>query len=160
MVILNLWSANLEIPFSYDGDGLFEGMLVKSVIENGWYTTNDFLGMPGTFVLYDFPVYVNLDFVIIKMIAFFIPNWAYDLNLFYLLTFPLTTVTSLILLRKLGISPFPSIVGSLLFTFIPFHFLRGVAHLTLSAYYMIPLVVLLLFWLFDDTFLLNYSQYG
>lgn len=158
VVILNLWSANLEIPFSYDGDGLFEGLLVKSVIENGWYTTNAFLGMPGTFVLYDFPVYVNLDFVIIKMIAFFIPNWAYDLNLFYLLTFPLTTVTSLLLLRKLDISPFPSIVGSLLFTFIPFHFLRGVPHLTLSAYYMIPLVVLLLFWLFDDTFLLNYSN--
>ena len=71
VVILNLWSANLEIPFSYNGDGLFEGMLVKSVIDNGWYTTNAFLGMPGKFVLYDFPVYMNLDFVIIKIISFF-----------------------------------------------------------------------------------------
>ena len=61
-------------------------------------------------------------------------------------------------MRKLGLSPFPAIVGSLLFTFLPFHFLRGVNHLTLSAYYMIPLVFLLLFWLFDDAFLLKYSN--
>jgi phosphoglycerol transferase len=77
------------------------------------------------------------------------------MNIFFLLTFPLTTVFTLFVLRQFKISPLPAIVGSLLYAFIPFHFLRGEGHLLLSSYFLIPLVVLITFWIFDGDFLLD-----
>ena len=156
--IMDLWSADLTIPFTYGGDALLESALIKGLIDNGWVLHNSFTGMPfGTF-FYDYPLNSNLDFIIMKIIALFYPNWAATMNIYYILTFPLTVVTSLFVFRKLNISPLPAIAGSLLFTFVPYHFLRGEPHLTLSAYYIIPLIVLVIFWIFEDQFLLSSFQ--
>lgn len=79
-----------------------------------------------------------------KLISLFIPDYASVLNLYFLLTFPLTTVISLFVMRKLNFSNTVSLIGSLLYSFMPYHFLRGEAHLFLSAYYLIPLMILLI----------------
>ncbi|HEU4768084.1 MAG TPA: hypothetical protein VFS77_11940, partial [Pyrinomonadaceae bacterium] len=42
-------------------------------------------------------------------------------------------------------------VGSLLYTFIPYHFFRGEGHLFYSAYYMVPLMVLVILWTYFGT---------
>src|SRR5262249_35020786 len=42
----------------------------------------------------------------------------------------------------------PALAGSLLFAFLPYHFGRGEAHLFLSAYYLVPLMVLVVLWLY------------
>jgi phosphoglycerol transferase len=157
---MKLWDADLRIPFFYGGD-VFRDVLqasawIKGVIDNGWYQHNSFIGMPAGQDMYDFTITASLDFTIIKLITFFAPNYAMTLNLYFLLTFPLTTLTTMLVLRQLKVSYASSIVGSLLFTFVPYHFLRGEEHLFLSAYYMIPLIVMVILWIYTDkSFLFN-----
>ena len=146
--VMQLWSADLSVPFSYGGDAIFEGELIKGVIDNGGLNQNVYVGMPSGLLSYDYPINAYLDFFLMKLISYIFPNWALTMNIFFLLTFPLTTVFTLFVLRQFKISPLPAIVGSLLYAFIPFHFLRGEGHLLLSSYFLIPLVVLITFWIF------------
>ncbi len=159
-VTLNLWQADISVPFEYSGDALQAQMAVKSVIDNGWYLHNDFLGVPAGQDMYDFPMGDTLDFLIMKMIALFTQDYAAVMNLFFLLTFPLTTLTSMVVFRQLKISSSASVVGSLLYTFLPYHFLRGESHLFLTSYFMVPLVVLVCLWLFTGKIIFKLSEDG
>ncbi len=154
-LVLQLWSADLNIPFSYHWDSIYMGTTIKGMIENGWTISNPMVGAPLGQNMAELPVFGNLDLIIMKTISVVSRDWAATMNLYYLLTFPLTVITSLLVLRKLKVTPVPAIVGSLLFTFIPYHFFRGENHLALSSYYLIPLVILITFWIFENDFLLS-----
>lgn len=155
-MVLNLWSADLTIPFAYSGDAVFTSALIKGTIHNGWYMTNPFIGAPFGLNLYDYPLNYNLDMFLIKLISFIFPNWAVSMNIYFLLTFPMTAITSLFVLRKLKISPWLAVAGSLLFTFVPYHFMRGELHLPIAAYYLIPLIILVVLYIFEDEFLFSH----
>jgi hypothetical protein len=146
--VLRLWEADLRVPFSYDGDGLFYGMIIKAIIDNGWYLHNPFLGMPMGLDMYDFPLADSIHLLVIKVISWFIQDYALVLNGYFLLTFLLTTWISLWVLRRFGISLLPAVISSLLFTFLQYHFWRGEAHLFLASYYLIPLVIMVCLWIF------------
>jgi phosphoglycerol transferase len=88
--------------------------------------------------------------VIIAVIGVFAKDPFLVLNIFYLLTFPLVTISALYVLRQLNLSYATALFGSLLYTFLPYHFRRGEGHLFLSAYYFVPLVVLVLLWVASD----------
>ena len=47
VLVLRLWRADLRVPFNYRGDSVFFAMMVKAVIDHGWYLTNAQLGAPG-----------------------------------------------------------------------------------------------------------------
>ncbi|MBD3361080.1 hypothetical protein GF366_04760 [Candidatus Peregrinibacteria bacterium] len=153
-IVMQLWNANLFIPFQYKWDSLFYSMIVKGIVDNGWYWYNSFIGAPDGLYIFSFPAPVVdvLNFLIIKVISFFTNSWAAILNFYYVLTYPLTAVTSLYVLKRFDFSYIPALVGSMLFTFLPFHFYRGEAHLTTSAYYLIPLMVMVLLWITSGKF--------
>jgi hypothetical protein len=142
--LLKLWQADLSIPFQYGGDSPFTSMWIKGIHDNGWYLSNPYLGMPTGLEMHDFPMAENFHFLVIKLIDLVAGDWAVALNLYFVLTFPATTWTALYVLRRFGVSYLPALLGSLLFTFLPYHWYRGVAHLFLAAYYLIPLMVLLI----------------
>lgn len=146
--VFRLWEADLKFPFQYGGDAALMGMLIKGIIDNGWYQINPYLGMPYGQLMYDFPL-GNFDFIVIKILSIFSSDYAVVMNLYYLLTFHLTTMTAMYAIRRLGIGAAPAIVGSLLFTFTPYHFLRGENHLLLSAYYMLPLMIMVIMWFYS-----------
>ena len=137
----HLWQADLRIPLLYEGDGLLHQILVKGTIEHGWYLNNKSLGAPLGLQMHDFPIVDALFFVLLKLISLPSRDWGLTVNLFYFLTFPLTTVTALYAMRRLGVSYAPALVGALLYTFLPYHFFRGEAHLYLSCYFLVPLIV-------------------
>jgi hypothetical protein len=145
--LLGLHRANLEIPFGDGGDVLLNSVVVKSLIDNGWVWRNPFLGGPYGAQLFDFPFYDNLNLALMKLIAMFSSNYAIVLNLFFLLTFPLTTISSLVVLRNFKVSYPSALVASLLFTFLPYHFQRGEAHLFLTAYFLVPLMTMVILWI-------------
>ncbi len=145
---MQLWRIDLSIPFSYEWDGVFTGMLIKSIIDNGWFLENPYLGVPVGFQMYDFPLSDGLTFLLIKWLSMLSSDYGTVMNSFFLLTFPLVTVTSLMVFRHFKVSAGPALVSSLLFTFIPYHFLRGKLHLVLCNYFMIPLVTMVAIWLF------------
>ena len=147
--ILRLWDADISVPFTYAGDALMMNTFSKGLIDNIWWTQNSFLGMPFGQDNFDFPLSNTFALLIIKIIGVLSQNSSVTLNLFYLLTFPFTAFTTLYVFRKLRISPGPSVVGSLLFTFIPYHFLRGEDHLFFSSFFLIPLIILVMIWIYE-----------
>ena len=151
ILALQLWRANLFVPFNYSvgGDSLLYPALVKGVIENGWWTEIHSLGAPGILQMYDFPQSHTTQLLIIKFLSLFSGNYALVLNLFYLLGYPLTTLTSLFVFRRFQVSFPAAILGSLLFTFIPYHLMRGEGHLFLTCYFHIPLMVMVVLWCFQ-----------
>lgn len=148
---IRLWCLDLNVPLSYSDDGLWTSAVIKGMIENGWYLTNPNLGAPGVQCLADYPNSDTLHLCIFKLIAILIPSYGAVLNIYYILTYPLTTITSLFVLRHFRFSFLTAIAGSLLYTFLPYHFYRGEHHIFLAAYYLVPLVIMVCLWIFLDT---------
>jgi phosphoglycerol transferase len=147
---LRLWHADLHFPFLYYGDAVWCLAWVKGMLENGWYLHNDYLGAPGAMDLHDFPVLDSLFFLMLKLLVHATRDPVVAYNLFFLLGFPLTTLTSLFALRRLQVSTGPAVVASLLYTFLPYHLLRGEGHIFLAAYFLVPLAVELMLRVYLD----------
>jgi phosphoglycerol transferase len=142
-VVMQLWRADLRVPLRYNGDALMMQAWIKALIEQDWYLDNPAVGAPEGLDSRGFPMADNLHFAVFKAIALFFPHWAVTFNLAFLLTFPLTTVTALFVLRRFGVAAAPAILASLLFAFLPYHFLR-IEHLFLASYHLIPLATFLI----------------
>jgi phosphoglycerol transferase len=143
-VALELWNADLTVPFNYAGDALAVGSHFKTVHENGWYEFNPLLSAPFGQTYSDFPTAENLNFVWAKILGWFISDWAVSMNLYFLIGFPLAAATATWLLRLCGISRAMTIPLATLFAIAPYHFVRGEPHLFLASYYIVPLAVGLL----------------
>jgi len=141
---LRLWEADWTVPFHYahGADAHFYLAMFQTVNETGWYTTNPRLGAPGTLDLHDFPNIETHVYLWGWLLAPLTHNAVLSMNLFYILTFPLAIATALYVFRRFGASDGAAVAGSLLFAFAPFHFYRNVTHPNLSAYYPIPLVLM------------------
>lgn len=149
--VLQLWRADLAYPFIYAGDAMPVLAWIKGVVDNGWIWHNDYLGMPTGSDMHDFPSPASFHFLIMKGIAQFTGNPAKILNLYFLLTFPATALCTLAVFRHFNLNYPAAVVGSLLFTFLPYHFVRGEVHVFLGGYYMIPLMVMVVLWVYLDS---------
>jgi hypothetical protein len=152
-LVLHLGEAHLSLPWNYasEGDTKFYLVLIKSILTHGSYQTNSSLGAPFGLQLYDFPQGAdNLNLLLIRAFGLFSKNPALVLNLFFLLSFPLTAVSAYAALRSLGISTGTSVVCAVIFALLPYHFYRGESQVLLSAYYGVPLGALLFLRLWDD----------
>jgi phosphoglycerol transferase len=135
--VLRLWQADLAVPFRYADDALCTQAWAQGLAENGWFLSNPRLGAPFGQDLRDFPLLDSLHFLLLRLLAA-IGGPVLAVNLYFLLTFPLTTLSALWALRRLGVPHLWAALAALLFTFLPYHFLRGESHLFLSAYYLVP----------------------
>jgi phosphoglycerol transferase len=143
---MKLWRADFNVPFMYFVDSLFYSVAIKGAIEQGWWLHNDSLGAPEGLHYEAYPAIENFQFIVIKLISLFTSNHAKILNLFYLLTFPLTAVTSFYVLRAFKFSFGAALVVSLLYSFLPYHFFQSY-HLMMAAYYLVPLMALVVVWI-------------
>jgi phosphoglycerol transferase len=139
--LLKLWRADLSVPLVCFNDPVFHQMMIKGILEHGWYLHNESVGVPFGLDLHDFPMADHLHFLMLKLLGLLCGDVFVTFNLYYLLTFPLTALTAQFTLRRLRVSYPAACVGALLFTFLPYHLLR-LAHLHLAAYYVVPLTVL------------------
>lgn len=154
-LLFQMWKVDLGMPiFSYNNDGLFSIFTIKSVIDTGWYLSNQSIGLPHlseVFKFYDFPMESDLiHILIVKFFALFSSNPFFVANCFYLTTFPLIALTSFIALRNFRISIFVASCIAILYAFLPFHQVRATAHLFLSNYMVIPLSVMVAVWIASD----------
>jgi phosphoglycerol transferase len=147
--VMRLWEADLSVPFQNRGDALVGQLWAKTLVDHAWYLRNPDIGAPGQLDFNDFPLADSWHFVLMKLLALTLRNPAAVINCYFLLGFPLTTVSTLYLLRRLQISYGCSLFASLLFAFQPYHFFRGTRHLMLASYYWIPLAVLVGVWISD-----------
>jgi len=159
-IILRIDSIKWDLPISYYWDGLAAGFEIKTILETGWWFKNPYVGAPFGTSLYDFLGFYfdSFYFFIIKIILFFTKNWGMALNMFYISLYPVTSLISYFVMRKFKISFIISLMGSLVFTFLEYRFLRGGYHLLLSAYNVIPLIVLFLYYIYTNEEVLVLSK--
>ena len=140
-IFLRLWDADFRVPFSYSGDGTLNLTLIKTVMEQGWFYENPRLGAPSGQELYDYPVLSGdgLHVVFFWLAGLFTGDASLVMNLFFVLTFPVTAVVTYFVLRRLAVGPEVALVIALLYTLAPYHFMRGEVHLFLAAYYVVPI---------------------
>jgi hypothetical protein len=103
VLVLELWDISLRVPFAYLVDAVFYLMVIKAVLDHGWVGENPNLGAPFGQQLWDFPS-VNgdaLQLAIVKGFGLFTHDPALVMNLFFLLTFPLTGVVAFLVLARL-----------------------------------------------------------
>ena len=141
---LRLDKADFYAPFTYDYDALLILPFVKEVVEGGTHWRTPRLGAPGVQELHDFPVIDHLHFAVIWCLGLAFPSPVVVFNLFYLLTYPLTAVTTLAVCRRYGLSGPAAVTAAVLYAFQPFHYLRGQTHYFLAAYYVVPLGVMVM----------------
>jgi hypothetical protein len=144
ILALHLWRADLKVPFNYTSDGqdsFINMMQAKTVIETGWNAYNPLLGAPGSLEQLDFPNPESVHWLAIRAISSFTHDFGLAINVYFLLTFPLITVTTTLAARQIGLRAGTSLLIAQLFTFLPFHFMRGEMHLSLAAYYALPLTL-------------------
>jgi len=145
--VMQLWRADLPVPFGYRGsDSFFHFMQAKSLLDNGWYLENPFIGMPTGMEFYDFPLTENLHFLVMKLVSLAAADFGRTVNGYYLLTFPLSAMTALGVFRHFRMSSLPAAAGAILFAFLPYHFWRGQEHIFLASYHLVPLAVLIILW--------------
>ncbi|MGH2997277.1 MAG: hypothetical protein ACRDM9_13255, partial [Gaiellaceae bacterium] len=137
---LSLWEADLRVPFTYFGDVNLQHFLVKSVIDQGWFYENDLVGAPYGHELYDYPVLSGetLNVVVIWLLGLLGFGSAAAMNTLYLLSFPAAGLAAYLVFRRLGARPEPSLLCAVLFTLLPYHFIRSEGHLFLATYYAVP----------------------
>ena len=158
---LKLWGADLRVPLTYYGEAKYNAMLVKGILDFGWHVDNPAMAAPGELNLRDVPMMDNnLLFGLIKLLGLFSKDYGVVLNLFYLLTFPLVTLSAMVALRQFGISLLPAMFASVLYSLLPYHFVRGQHHLFLSAYFLVPLAVMITLWLATGKAMLTDSVTG
>ncbi len=142
-----LYDADFHSPFSYEYDGLLILPYVKATVERGSHWRNERLGAPGIQELHDFPVVDHLHFAIIWLLGCAFADPVVVFNLFHVLTYPLTTLTTMFVLRRFGLSLPAAGCGGVLYAFQPYHYLRGELHYFLAAYFVIPFSMMLVLWL-------------
>ncbi len=153
--MFQIWKIDFDIPIlSYNNDGLFSIFIIKSVIDTGWYLSNERVGLPyltDIFRFYDFPMQSDLfHILVVKFFTYFSSNPFRVANCFYIASFAMVSATSFIALRALKISVFVSSGVSILYAFLPYHFVRGTWHLFLSNYMVVPLSVMVSMWIASD----------
>jgi len=148
--ITKLWKTSLRVPIDYGGDALFSAMTIKSTIDNNWYWNNKYSGAPTGLLMHDYPMSENVHFLIIKIISIFSSDWALVMNIFFILTFLLAAISALFVFRQFKISYAPAAAASLLYAFLPTHFFRNVSHLFVVSYYAVPLIIMVILWIYSD----------
>lgn len=152
--VLQLWQLDIQTPIFYaEGDSFYSNMAVKTVVETGWFHYNLALGAPFGSQLYDFFQPYGANYLILNLLA---PlsggDWVVTLNLFVLLSYYLACWAAWFLFRRLELAPLYAGVAAILFTFIPYHLMRGIGgHLFLSSIFIVPLTIWLALQIASDT---------
>jgi MFS family permease len=146
---LQLWRAHAGVPLQYGGDSLSHAMHLEQIASNGWIWNDDRLAAPFVQHMQDWPIGDILSLVTAWVLALFTSNWAAIQNGMFLVSFPLTALSAWWAMRKLGVNSWTASVLGILFSLLPYHFVRGESHLFLSNYYVVPLGVYLAVRLLD-----------
>ncbi len=143
IVVLRLWRARWRIPFYSRVDATLTAAWIKTVLAHGWYYDNRNLGFPTGANQRDYPSGDLWHLTFLRLFSVASHDWALALNVVYVGSFLLITATAYVALRALGVRPVVAAGGAVVTAFLPYHFAQNEAHLLVSDYAVVPLVVAL-----------------
>ncbi|QIL81642.1 sugar translocase [Diaphorobacter sp. HDW4A] len=137
---------NLSYPYIYDGDGLFYLWGAQREIEGGIFegVRN---GYPFGSSILDYPIPDAGNILLLSFFGSLVRDPFIAFNLFFLVSFPVVFVSSFVVLRVFGLKLSLAICGSIIFTFLPFHFQR-ISHSFYIWYFVVPLYFYVCFRIF------------
>ncbi|MGO8997555.1 MAG: hypothetical protein ACLQVI_29920 [Polyangiaceae bacterium] len=155
-LVYELWRADLRMPLSpVTSDrttGDYTSMMAlafKGMVDNPWYSKNQYVGAPLGLDLRDFPFPDQLLNLWVKGATLFTRNPFLIANVTLVASFPLVTLPALFVLRRLNVRYSIALVASLLFSFLSYHQMRGLHHVYyVVGYFSVPLVTLVALELF------------
>ena len=145
MIPLHIWHADLRIPLYYANAGDVFGQIISSMFTvDHWspYVLDPRLGAPLALNTPDYPSLSELHFLCEKLLQIVVVNPFVAFNLYFLALFPLSAVTAFYALRRIGLPNFAAFAPAVLFAVLPYRFFRGESHLFISAYWVVPLILL------------------
>lgn len=151
-IIAGVSSIDYHLPIDYVGDSQL-GFALKGMLTGEWYPLfgihSDRLAAPFGFTMNDYPVPDNLFLWMIKLLSFPSHDYIYAVNVYFVITFFLISFTCMFAMRHFRVS-FPiAIVLAQMFAFTPFHLMRGMPHLFLVSYFLVPLMTLVVIWIWS-----------
>ncbi len=150
LYVYRAWGFSFNIPYFYRGDAQWNITGIKGYIESGKFIENYNTGAPFGTNYYDYPSSDGLYRATIIVLSFFVKDAVTVLNLYYLLTFILTSITAFFALKYFKISNNLALLSSFIISFLSFHVGKGTSHIGLATYYIIPLFIIVLHWIFTD----------
>ncbi len=141
---------NFTFPLRYVGDAIESLAHTKSVLRNdlhsSWYAPYSYDGYHPSKI-----VCVSIYQLLLKIIGLFTGgDLAKTANIYYFVTFLLSSLSALYVMSRCGIAYPVGISLALLYSFLPFHFARNISHLQFSSYFLVPLLTLVLLWIWSD----------
>ena len=130
------WIRALEVPFEYAGDAVAKLAAVKAMVREGSFARSLLLSAPTGLEYLDLPKTDPLNFWLLRGLSM-LCGYERATNLYYFLSFPLVALSSYVVLRRWVGRP-AAFVGAFLYTWLPYHYARGTAHLFQSCYFLVP----------------------
>lgn len=155
ILALNLWDANLTVPFNFSQDGIGWSVIIKNYIEGGNISDFKYYGAPFNNTWEYMPEFSLLLNIILKVLSFFIDKFGIISNGIFLLSFGCIACMAAYCFRKCQLSPQIAFTLSLLYSNLPYHYYRSTQHLNLSFYIFVPLVCYITFLMINDQFYEN-----
>lgn len=148
LVIYHAWNLDMYVPIGgYDSDIIGMIACIRDILNGDWvyysqatfpYETAHIGGVVGHAFYACF----------FKLISLFVKDAVVICNVFYLMMFQLTGMLAYWSLRLFKVSGKTSFICAVLYTQLPYHYLRNEIHVTLSAYMLIPLACVCLYYVF------------
>ncbi len=157
ILVFQLWNKDFSVPFIYnqDGDGLGAIYSIKNIIDGNCYFSDPNLNAPHKIDNYMQDYLLPL--FMVKVLSIFCDNVGIVTNLFLILTYILTTLTTYMLLRKIHCNPYIAVMGGIIYSYLPYHYFR-MYHFWLMGCYIIPLALWIIIDLLSDRFYDNIFQ--
>jgi phosphoglycerol transferase len=146
VVAIKVPLSRLDVPYTYSGDAVDKLAQIQTVAETGWLFDNPRLGYPFGYDRLDFPRFDSLNYALMGPVAAVTGEAGLAMNLYYLASYYLIGLTALFAFRQLGLSFATALLCAVAYAFLPYHQIRGVAHLTNGTYFLAPLAALVLTW--------------
>jgi hypothetical protein len=140
LVIFRPWLKDWTVPLNYQGDTIFQLVLIKSIAQNGWTWFLPELSAPMSgFHAIAFPQNISFSWAVMKVISVFTSEPGLILNFFWFISIALTSISCHVALRTLNIPTGITLLLSTLYSVLPYAFMRNTTHISLT-YIFVPIV--------------------
>lgn len=153
IVVFKLWNIDLKVPIGYrfDGDCKSSLLVIKRAGSLSDFFFTEQLGAPYGASNYDYPLWGDLlNILYFRFFVVLFGDLGIGVNVGFLLLVPLTSITAMYVMKRLGVNDLWAISGGITFSIIPYKFWRSTAHLFLNCYWQVPLAICMVIWLYRD----------
>ncbi|MDD6632991.1 MAG: hypothetical protein PUE83_09040 [Lachnobacterium sp.] len=140
-IVYGLADRNLSVPIIFSNDGIGGIFAIKNINDGNGFFSFPRLNAPIGETNYTEDFFAQL--MVVWILHFFTKNIGWLSYAYWLFTYCAIIFFTYFFIRKIKISPALSIVCSIIYSFLPYHFFR-LEHFWLFGYYIVPIVGLLI----------------